>query len=155
MHRRAGLRWRVGAEPLDALSEVGYRLVLGRPEGRRDGREPGMPAGLRQPGPHSAVAADAHFDVEQTEPGRDAPVRREGHWWSVGVKSSSVRRKLAPVATSRYWGGRGWRSTGRVSAGSPIRAGHSSYAITADIYSHVAPAQAREAADRLDEAIQW
>ncbi len=33
--------------------------------------------------------------------------------------------------------------------------GHSSYAITADIYSHVAPAQAREAADRLDEAIQW
>lgn len=33
--------------------------------------------------------------------------------------------------------------------------GHSSYAITADIYSHVAPTQAREAADRLDEAIQW
>lgn len=33
--------------------------------------------------------------------------------------------------------------------------GHSSYAITADIYSHVAPAQAREAADRLDEALQW
>ncbi len=33
--------------------------------------------------------------------------------------------------------------------------GHSSYAITADIYSHVAPTQAREAADRLDAAIQW
>ncbi len=33
--------------------------------------------------------------------------------------------------------------------------GHSSYAITADIYSHVAPTQAREAADRLDEALQW
>lgn len=33
--------------------------------------------------------------------------------------------------------------------------GHSSYAITADIYSHVTPTQAREAADRLDEAIQW
>jgi integrase len=33
--------------------------------------------------------------------------------------------------------------------------GHSSYAITADIYSHVAPAQAREAADRLDEALEW
>ncbi len=33
--------------------------------------------------------------------------------------------------------------------------GHSSYAITADIYSHVAPVQAREAADRLDEALQW
>ncbi len=33
--------------------------------------------------------------------------------------------------------------------------GHSSYAITADIYSHVAPAQQREAADRLDEAIPW
>ena len=33
--------------------------------------------------------------------------------------------------------------------------GHSSYAITADIYSHVAPVQAREAADRLDEAIRW
>ena len=28
--------------------------------------------------------------------------------------------------------------------------GHSSYAITADIYSHVAPPQQREAADRLD-----
>lgn len=33
--------------------------------------------------------------------------------------------------------------------------GHSSYAITADIYSHVAPVQQREAADRLDEALQW
>ncbi len=33
--------------------------------------------------------------------------------------------------------------------------GHSSYAITADIYSHVAPAQAREAADRLDAALTW
>ena len=33
--------------------------------------------------------------------------------------------------------------------------GHSSYAITADIYSHVAPAQAREAADRMDEALSW
>ena len=33
--------------------------------------------------------------------------------------------------------------------------GHSSYAITADIYSHVAPAQQRDAADRLDEAIRW
>jgi hypothetical protein len=32
--------------------------------------------------------------------------------------------------------------------------GHSSYAITADIYSHVAPAQRREAADRLDEALE-
>jgi integrase len=32
---------------------------------------------------------------------------------------------------------------------------HSSYASTADVYSHVGPTQAREAADRLDEAIQW
>jgi integrase len=33
--------------------------------------------------------------------------------------------------------------------------GHSSYAITADIYSHVGPAQQREAADRIDEALRW
>jgi integrase len=33
--------------------------------------------------------------------------------------------------------------------------GHSSYAITADIYSHVGPAQQREVADRLDEALRW
>lgn len=33
--------------------------------------------------------------------------------------------------------------------------GHSSYAITADIYSHVTPTQQREAADRLDEALPW
>jgi integrase len=33
--------------------------------------------------------------------------------------------------------------------------GHSSYTITADIYSHVGPAQQREAADRLDEALRW
>ena len=33
--------------------------------------------------------------------------------------------------------------------------GHSSYAITADIYSHVAPEQKREAADRLDAALNW
>jgi integrase len=32
--------------------------------------------------------------------------------------------------------------------------GHSSYAITADIYSHVGPAQQREAADRLDAALR-
>jgi hypothetical protein len=28
-------------------------------------------------------------------------------------------------------------------------------AITADIYSHVAPEQQREAADRLDDALDW
>jgi hypothetical protein len=33
--------------------------------------------------------------------------------------------------------------------------GHSSYAITAGIYSHVGPAQQREAADRLDQALRW
>ncbi|MGY1636990.1 hypothetical protein ACI78V_10080 [Geodermatophilus sp. SYSU D00742] len=33
--------------------------------------------------------------------------------------------------------------------------GHSSYAITADIYSHVGLAQQREAADRLDQALRW
>jgi integrase len=33
--------------------------------------------------------------------------------------------------------------------------GHSSYAITADMDSHVGPAQQREAADRLDEALRW
>ncbi len=33
--------------------------------------------------------------------------------------------------------------------------GHSSHAITADIYSHVGPAQQREAADRLDQALRW
>jgi len=31
--------------------------------------------------------------------------------------------------------------------------GHSSYAITADTYGHVGPAQQREAADRLDQAL--
>ncbi len=33
--------------------------------------------------------------------------------------------------------------------------GHASYAITADIYSHVGPALQREAADRLDQALRW
>lgn len=33
--------------------------------------------------------------------------------------------------------------------------GHSSYAITADIYSHVGPVQQREAAERLDQALRW
>ena len=33
--------------------------------------------------------------------------------------------------------------------------GQSSYAITADMYSHVGPAQQREAADRLDQALRW
>ena len=31
---------------------------------------------------------------------------------------------------------------------------HSSYAITADVYSHVDPVQQREAADRLDQALR-
>jgi hypothetical protein len=30
-----------------------------------------------------------------------------------------------------------------------------SYAITADIYSHVGPTQQRAAADRLDQALRW
>jgi integrase len=33
--------------------------------------------------------------------------------------------------------------------------GYSSYAITADIYSHVGPTLKREAADRLDQALRW
>jgi hypothetical protein len=33
--------------------------------------------------------------------------------------------------------------------------GHSSYGITADIYSHVAVEQQREAAERLREAFPW
>ena len=33
--------------------------------------------------------------------------------------------------------------------------GHSSYAITADVYSHVAPVQQREAADRITAAFGW
>jgi integrase len=33
--------------------------------------------------------------------------------------------------------------------------GHSSFAITADVYSHVAPLQQREAADRIAEAFGW
>jgi integrase len=33
--------------------------------------------------------------------------------------------------------------------------GHSSHAMTADIYSHVGPAQQRGAADRLNEALRW
>ena len=33
--------------------------------------------------------------------------------------------------------------------------GHSSYAVTAGIHGHVGPAQQREAADRLDEALRW
>ena len=33
--------------------------------------------------------------------------------------------------------------------------GHSFYSITAGIYSHVAPEQKREAADRLDAALNW
>ena len=32
---------------------------------------------------------------------------------------------------------------------------HSSYAITADLYSHVGPTLQREAADRLDQAPRW
>lgn len=36
-----------------------------------------------------------------------------------------------------------------------VIAGHSSYSITADIYSHVEPARAREAADQLDAALTW
>jgi hypothetical protein len=34
-------------------------------------------------------------------------------------------------------------------------ASRSSYAFTADIYSHIGPAQQREAADRLDQALRW
>ena len=33
--------------------------------------------------------------------------------------------------------------------------GHSSYAVTADIYSHVNLEQQREAADRLGEVFSW
>jgi len=39
--------------------------------------------------------------------------------------------------------------------GPPTPGGHSSYAVTAGIYSHVGPAQQREAAYQLDEALRW
>jgi hypothetical protein len=48
---------------------------------------------------------------------------------------------------------RNWAEREEIDSG--VRPGHSSYAITADIYSHVGPAQQREAADRLDEALRW
>ena len=40
-----------------------------------------------QPGPDTAVTADAHCDLEQAEPGGDASVCREGHPDSVPVAS--------------------------------------------------------------------
>ncbi len=33
--------------------------------------------------------------------------------------------------------------------------GHSSYAVTADVYAYVAPAQQRDAAERLAAAYGW
>ena len=47
-----------------------------------------------------------------------------------------------------------------VAAGVPMKVvqellGHSSYAITADVYAHVGVAQQRDAADRLAEALGW
>jgi integrase len=76
---------------------------------------------------------------------RTRPVRR----WPAAVTRRLTRRSCAHSA-ARFL----------LAAGTHAKVvqehlGHSSYAITADIYSHVGPAQQREAADRLDQALRW
>jgi hypothetical protein len=61
------------------------------------------------------------------------------------------------VCSSWIWCAHG-RHAAAITASSSARSAStasSSYAITADIYSHVAPAQQREAADKLGQAIHW
>ena len=50
---------------------------------------------------------------------------------------------------------RSWPSLRDPDTTSAVPASRSSCAITADVYSHVGPAQQREAADRLDQALRW
>lgn len=146
------------------LSRTSAGLALGEPKTDRSRRIVTLP--------RSAVEALRVQRVQQAQ-----ERLRAGSAWSdhdfvftteVGtpLEPRNVLRRFQTVATSVGLDGIGLHTL-RHSAASFLLAagthtkvvqehlGHSSYAITADIYSHVAPAQAREAADRLDEALQW
>ncbi len=146
------------------LSRTSRGLELGEPKTERSRRT--------VPLPHSAVESlRAHRKAQTTERLAVGPV-----WQDTGlVFTSEVGTPLEPRNVLRRFSTLAARAglpqaslhTLRHSAASFLLAagthtkvvqehlGHSSYAITADIYSHVAPAQAREAADRLDAALQW
>ena len=146
------------------LSRTSKGLEIGEPKTERSRRT--------LPLPRSAVATlDAHRIRQTTERQAAGPA-----WTDSGlVFTTEVGTPLEPRNVLRRFDALARRAglegvhlhTLRHSAASFLLAagthtkvvqehlGHSSYAITADIYSHVAPAQAREAADRMDEAIQW
>ncbi len=146
------------------LSRTSSGLELGEPKTEKSRRS--------VPLPRSAVAALREHRKRQTEERLAAgPV-----WEQTGlVFTSEVGTPLEPRNVLRRFEALAERAglngihlhTLRHSAASFLLAagthtkvvqehlGHSSYAITADIYSHVASVQQREAADRLDEALHW
>jgi integrase len=86
---------------------------------------------------------------------RGGPLRGDGvdkyHW-----RPTLARLHLPPVTLH---GARHTAATMLLEAGVPMKVvqtvlGHSSIAVTADIYSHVAPAFARQAADALGEYLE-
>jgi integrase len=124
------------------------------------------------PLPRSAVAALAPHRTRQVEERRATAEAWEHHGLvfttEIGTPAEprNVLRRFELLARRAGRGGV-HRHTLRHSAASFLLAagthtkvvqehlGHSSYAITADIYSHVGPALQREAADRLDQALRW
>jgi integrase len=102
------------------------------------------------------AAADAWTDgglVFTTEIGTPLEPRNVLRWFEVLVERAGLHG--VTLHTLRHSAASFLLAAGTHTKVVQEHLGHSSYAITADIYSHVGPAQQREAADRLDEALRW
>jgi integrase len=164
----AGLRWRdldLDAGLLhvrETVVVVGYRAVASEPKTpksrRTIGLDPATVAALRQ---HRARQTEEllAFGIPRTDDGR-VFVREDGRSYHPQqlTKMLAIRAKAAGVPVVRLHALRHGYATAGLELGVPMkvmseRLGHSSLAITADVYSHVSVAVDQAAAAQIASAI--
>lgn len=146
------------------LTRTSAGLTLGEPKTERSRRVIPLPT--------SAVALLVQHRARQDEERRRAGANWTEHGLvftsEVGtpVEPRNILRRLDVIARRAGLQGthlhtlRHSAASFLIDAGAHIKVvqehlGHSSYAITADIYTHVSPERRREAADHLDRAVDW
>jgi integrase len=147
------------------LSRVGGRLVFTEPKTERSRRTVALSGPLvavlkahRSRQAQDRLAAGAAWQSENlvfpTKIGTPLDPRNAARAFEAIVAAAGITGRPG-MHTLRHT-----FATTLLAAGTHMRVvqeslGHSSFAITADVYSHVAPLQQREAADRIAEAFGW